>query len=491
MEWTTERRYQAYKDWDNDRIQTMKEKISHSTWRLNYHIQPNTGLLNDPNGFSYFDGKWHIFYQSFPMGPVHGLKSWHHLTSCDLMNWEDLGLALLPDTQYDSHGVYSGSALPVNQQLFLMYTGNVRDKDWNRQTYQLGAWMDKDNTIQKIEKPLIIKPDEYTEHFRDPQVFKYNDEFLCVIGAQDLNKHGKVVFFKSKDLENWTLQGELQFTKETLGYMVECPNFVFVDGKPVLLFCPQGLDKTVKNYKNIYPNMYVIGDTFDVERVTMENVSPFENLDEGFDVYATQAFNAPDGRVLEISWIGLPDISYPSDTEEWAHCLSLVKELSIKDGHLYQYPAHEVTECRGDKQEQTGKTIHFDNTKNSYELEVTLPKNYRGTFYLYANDCHTQALKISIDVPAGTLEVDRKNAGVAVATEYDTIRTLNFEAGMDTTINLWADTSVFELYVNKGYRTLTGRVFPNHENNQIYIEGTHEISATCYHMDKTLLNKEG
>lgn len=43
-----------------------------------------------------------------------------------------------------------------------------------------------------------------------------------------------------------------------MGYMVECPNLVFVDDQPVLIFCPQGLDKKVADYENIYPNMYIV-----------------------------------------------------------------------------------------------------------------------------------------------------------------------------------------------------------------------------------------
>lgn len=56
------------------------------------------------------------------------------------------------------------------------------------------------------------------------------------------------------------------------------------------------------------------------------------NLDDGFDVYATQAFNAPDGNAYAISWVGLPDCTYPTDKENWANCYSQVKRLEIKDG---------------------------------------------------------------------------------------------------------------------------------------------------------------
>ena len=149
QKWSTELRYQPYHEWPTDYLEKLKQTTNDSTWRLAFHIQPVTGLLNDPNGFSYFNGKWHVFYQSYPLGPVHGIKSWYHLTSENLVDWQDEGLAILPDSPYDSHGVYSGSALAVGDRLFLAYTGNVRDQDWQRRSFQLGAWVDNKNQDRK------------------------------------------------------------------------------------------------------------------------------------------------------------------------------------------------------------------------------------------------------------------------------------------------------------------------------------------------------
>ena len=76
MEWTTERRYRLYQDWTQEEIKHIK-KIWHTLpWHTLYHVEPKTGLLNDPNGFSYFDGKWIVFIRTFLLGAAHGLKSW-------------------------------------------------------------------------------------------------------------------------------------------------------------------------------------------------------------------------------------------------------------------------------------------------------------------------------------------------------------------------------------------------------------------------------
>ena len=50
--------------------------------------------------------------------------------------------------------------------------------------------------------------------------------------------------------------------------------------------------------------MYLTGDDFDYEKAKLINSSQIPvNLDDGFDVYATQAFNAPDGKAYAISWV--------------------------------------------------------------------------------------------------------------------------------------------------------------------------------------------
>ncbi|MBT8904928.1 beta-fructofuranosidase [Lactobacillus delbrueckii subsp. bulgaricus] len=116
---------------------------------------------------------------------MHGLKSWVHLTSSDLVHWENLGEAVYPDTPLDSHGAYSGSAM--------MYTGNVRDENWVRHSYQVGAWMDEEGKVTKLETPLINSPEHVTEHFRDPQILEHDGKYYAILGAQDKEtKAGKI-----------------------------------------------------------------------------------------------------------------------------------------------------------------------------------------------------------------------------------------------------------------------------------------------------------
>ena len=44
--------------------------------------------MNDPNGFIYFKGLYHLFYQCFPYAPQWGRMHWGHVVSKDLVSWE-------------------------------------------------------------------------------------------------------------------------------------------------------------------------------------------------------------------------------------------------------------------------------------------------------------------------------------------------------------------------------------------------------------------
>ena len=99
--WTEEELDRTLNKHDVEELRAMHERIATSSWRETYHIQTVTGLMNDPNGFCYYNGKWHLFYQWFPFGAVHGMKHWYHVVSDDLVHWTNVGLGMKPDILYE------------------------------------------------------------------------------------------------------------------------------------------------------------------------------------------------------------------------------------------------------------------------------------------------------------------------------------------------------------------------------------------------------
>ncbi|KRO10968.1 sucrose-6-phosphate hydrolase [Lactiplantibacillus xiangfangensis] len=465
----------------------LKKRISNSNHRLAWHIQPPTGLLNDPNGFSYFNHEWHLFYQYYPYGPVHGLKSWYHVTSKDLIHWESHGIALYPDTPYDSQGVYSGSALPLNDRnLLIMYTGNVRDQAGHRQSYQNYALMSAKGTITKERhNPIIQRPDNVTEHFRDPQLIQTEHGYYALLGAQrrrDLS--GQINVFKSTNLHHWENLGFLNFTDIRMGYMIECPNLIQVDGQPLLIFCPQGLSQKDLAYDNNYPNTYLIGNHADLDQANFDAVGhQLTLLDEGFDCYATQVLKTPDGRALAITWVGLPDMHYPTDKEGWSNCLSMVKELHIKNGKLYQMPLVALSQLRQNHQHHV-KTMMANTSQaligsNSYELQLTISADQQGQLKLMTNQEGKLGLTLKFDTKSGQLTVQRQ-CFTQTSTEQ---RTVSLTSNKTLKLRIFVDHSLVEIFVNNGERVFTQRVFVAPEQTLIKLVSTQQLTYNSDYWD--------
>ncbi|KKK38946.1 sucrose-6-phosphate hydrolase [Mesobacillus campisalis] len=474
MEWTKEQRYRSMDDVTEEELKGLAKLVNDCPWRQSFHIQPPTGLLNDPNGFSYYNGEYHLFYQWFPLGPVHGLKHWYHTKSKDLVHWDNVGMAIKPSNDYDSHGAYSGSSIEHEGKLYLMYTGNTRDDNWIRHPYQCLAEMSQDGSVVKMDAPAIGDvPAGYTDHFRDPKVWKEADQFYAVIGAQRENETGAVVLYRSGDLKDWQFAGEVKTgLGESFGYMWECPDYFELEGQGVFLFSPQGLEAKGDSFQNIYQSGYVIGSPLDLEKVELKH-GPFQELDRGFDFYAPQTTVDPHGRRILVGWMGLPEIDYPTDKNGWAHCLTLPRELSVKEGKLLQQPVAELESLRGDKAEANqrveNESIGLDGFEGEvYELLAEFSGSIAEEFGLELRVGENEKTLIKYDAVSKKVVFDRTHSGATFAEEFGTVRKCALDA--DTiSFRVFVDVSSLEVFVNNGEEVFTGRIFPGKNSTGIRV----------------------
>ncbi|MCF0259183.1 MAG: glycoside hydrolase family 32 protein, partial [Erysipelotrichaceae bacterium] len=87
------------------------------------HFHTPANWINDPNGFIFFNGRYHLFSQYFPYGRQWGTMHWWHAVSDDLVNWQHLGIALFPSCLADQNGAFSGSAIEKDGSMHIFYTG--------------------------------------------------------------------------------------------------------------------------------------------------------------------------------------------------------------------------------------------------------------------------------------------------------------------------------------------------------------------------------
>lgn len=452
--------------------------------RLTHHLMPPAGWLNDPNGLCYYKGRYHVFFQYSPFDPEGGLKFWGHYSSEDLVNWVYEGTALYPDSVDDCHGVYSGSALVEDDAMHLFFSGNVKlegDYDYindGRRSSTLHVVSRDGKHFEKKEVAISCEkyPEDYTCHIRDPKVWKEEESYHMILGGRKKNDQGAVLFYQSQDLKNWTFSHEIT-TKEPFGYMWECPDLFTLSDTKILSVSPQGLIREDNRFQNIYASGYFLMEK-DTHAEDFQNVDlqtgNFQEWDMGFDFYAPQTFLDEKNRRILIGWMGMPDaqeeyINPTAKEEHWQHCLTVPRELTLKNNRLYQYPVEEINGLRGEK-----IPLNVRKIKNPSGNETTLLYSFRSES---DSDKH-MAAHTSFDLE---LQVRGESASVALGNDlllrYEDGKatiTLSEKAGAGRTkrnavipsgkleeIRILADTTAVEVYLNHGEVVFSTRFYPD------------------------------
>ena len=390
-----------------------------------YHLTPYVGWMNDPNGFSFYHGKYHLFYQYNPYATHWGPMHWGHAVSTDLLHWEYLPCAIAPDSPSDNGpGCFSGSATEMDDaRQLLMYTSVVSEKqpngemrDIQTQSVAVGDGLDYEKPACNPVLTQKDLPEGYSKFdFRDPKIWREADgTYSAVTVALTEDGSGAAVLFQSKDGFDWHFVTVLARNNNVYGKMWECPDFFPLDGKHVLMVGPMEM-RPSGEFHNGHNVIAFVGSydekthTFTREQVQM--------VDGGIDFYATQTTQAPDGRRLMTAWL-----QTWSDTEDkpqgckWFGQTICPRELHLKDGRIVQTPVRELDAAHGKR------TLHEDVTVQNEtvlpgiggriaDLTVTVAAGeYRSFTVKLAADAayHT---RLTYDPYTSLLTLDRSCAG--------------------------------------------------------------------------------
>lgn len=434
--------------------------------RINHiNLKAPGNWINDPNGFIYYKGKYHLFYQHFPYAPFWGTMHWGHAISDDMVDWEHLGIAVVPTKAYDRNGIFSGSALEVEGRMNLYYTAAVYRNELEEnihlsdgKIYQSQAMivsddgMHFDNFNAKKQIIPVINDTRIADPFecRDPKVWKENDTYYMCLASTSHGERGVLVLFRSEDAENWTYFNRLE--SENFGTILECPDMFQVQGKWLLICSPCGNNIEGEGYDNQPIIQPILFDATD-GKVAIDGEKSF--LDYGFDLYAPQSNTDRDGNRVVIAWARMECPMKPVDNPAagnklWNGMMSIPRTIELQNGQVYTVPHENIRNYFGSDQcrcEVEGNTTRrFDGRKCQMmttirEGECIQIEGYR----IYMQDGCIVGDR-SNTVPEG-VDIHRKSKTPYVGTVAE--------------LEIYYDSDLIEIFVDGGKYTLSHVTYIN------------------------------
>jgi beta-fructofuranosidase len=313
------------------------------------HIRPPQGWLNDPNGLCKIDGRYHVFFQYNPVAPVHEAICWGHVSSTDLIRWQQHPIALAPRPGLiDRAGCWSGCIVDNGGVPTAVYTANPDDARnavvaLARSDQSLTHWQQDESPVRGISRSSGM------EEVRDPFVFVHEGHRYAVQGAGQPAGGPRLLLYGCDDLTQWTELGDLLTTDDPIAAEVaganiwECPNLMRVAGQWVLLVSLLG---HIDGADRLTGVRYLIGDLVAQDQGWRFKATSGGAVDEGPAFYAPQVLIEPD-RTLLWAWAWELGRSEQQIADAgWAGVLTFPRELYLRNGVLGTRPATELSALR-------------------------------------------------------------------------------------------------------------------------------------------------
>ena len=492
-------------------------------YRPSYHFTPLYGWMNDPNGMVYKDGEYHLYFQYNPYGSKWGNMHWGHAVSRDLIHWEHLEPAIARDPV--GH-IFSGSSVVDKKNtagfgkdaIIAIYTNNSVNHD---EVQCIAYSNDNGRTFTKYEGNPVLTPFDGLKDFRDPKVFWYEKDkcWFMIVSADKETR-----FYKSKNLKKWDYVSAFGKGLGQQPCQYECPDFFQL---------PVNGDEKNKKWvmtMNINPGCwfggsateYFVGD-FDGKNFTCPDANEVKWLDWGKDHYATVTFSNTGSRVLAITWMSNWQYANLTPFKQNRGANGLPRELKLyeKNGKYYisEDVAPEALALRKSTKELGSQTVEGEKAfagatsgmEGAFEIEADVTADANGIAGIELYNNKRERTLIYIDMKEGKVVMDRTESGLTdfgkqsvphdIELAWDKQRAAEGKqpARIENSINykndfalatwaplnlcqegkktfhldIFADKSSIELFVDGGRIAMTNLVFPvaPYENVKLYSQG--------------------
>jgi len=425
--------------------------------------------MNDPNGLVYYKGQYHMFYQYYPYDKIWGPMHWGHAVSEDLIRWEELDIALKPDSLGQ---IFSGSAVvDVNNTselkngdedvLVSIFTHHGEDNEKQSIAYSNNAG----KTWEKYDGNPVIE-NQGLKDFRDPKVMWHEEsgKWIMTLACGD-----HIQFYSSLNLKEWEYLssfGEGFGTKEGVW---ECPDLLHlnIDGQNkkawvlIVSVNPGG------------PNggsaaMYFIGDFDGSKFVCNEHPSIINWADYGRDFYAAVTWsNTVHEDPIWIAWMSNWQYANEVPTENFRSAMSLPRSLKLKEfdnKYLLSQTPIDLDVLKDEavisdsnfelsEEEIRVQTLSSDRIWIKTKVDEIKAKNFSLQIAGKSN-----FVEINFDIENKEIKIDRTNCGnVSFSKLFPSIDKMPIEEIND--IEIIIDNTSIELFVNEGTNVMTELFF--------------------------------
>jgi len=449
-----------------------RNTLASDPYRPAFHFSPPQNVMNDPNGLCHWNGYYHLFYQYRP-GGHNDVVHWGHAMSSDMVSWNDMPIALYPETEKDC---FSGQSLVEDNRVIAIYHGTESGNAIATSTDPLlVTW------IKNPHNPVIpivpVDSTGYPYRVFDPCIWKEGEYYYSLSGTyrngeRSVDCEAVDHIFRSKDLSTWEYLGSMLES----GFLTEpgedgaVPNFLPIgSGKHLFLF-----------FSHKRASQYFIGEydeathKFHPEIHGRMNYGP---LTVG-RLHAPSATIDKSGRIVSIY-----NVKESIEYRGWSDIMSLPRVLSLSsEGALSIEPVEEINSLRSKQIDISNKDIPANEivdlkgvSGNQIEINIKLDPGEASECGLYVLQSPDKQERTRISFmrttnrwsKTDTLQIDASESSKRKDVLASPPETGPLFLGPDEPLNLqiYVDRSIVEVFAN-GKQCLTLRVYPDNEASQ-------------------------
>lgn len=459
----------------------LQGEITVDRYKPKYHFTPPHNWMNDPNGPFQLNGEYHLFYQHNPDVPEWGQIHWGHAKSLDLVNWQQLPIALAPSRDLGEQHCYSGCAVVDEEGVRLFYT-SIGEGDRNA-TSGAQQWLAKQDGADLLSwkkpdsNPALtseLHGDLLITEWRDPYVWKEQDGWKMLTGGIHEDK-GVALIYHSDNLEEWSFERIYYKGEESI---FECPHMFRFDDKAVLFYSPSA------------PVQYVTG-PWNAEGLTEVEGSGTVDTGGWDGYYASTGFVDEAGRRILLGW--MPECrgdAFPVALD-WNGALALPRVVELKpNGKISMVPIPELESLRSESVSwaevlvSEGQPFETGVSSTTFECALNIQKPAEAgdalTISVLASSDGREHTDVRVDWAAGTITLDRSNSSLFDGVrKAETVSKLSVEEGADSLqLRIFVDQSSVELFAGDEI-CMTARVYPSlDDSNGVRLQSSGEVRVS-------------